>query len=359
MFPPYPQAPAPVGEADATQFLPPYSQASVPVPGALPPEVVAGPPVPTAPPFGIRPGTPDDGATQFLPPYPQAVAPAGVADATQQLPRYEEPQQQPPDDFDHLYQRPDATPPPQQQYQQQPQYQQPQYQQYQQQPQQPYEPGLTRPARQRKKLSPAALIGIVVVGCAVVGLAAGAVLSGGSSGDSVTAAGSQSAAPSSSAASSAAGATGAEAQAQKLDALLKESGTSRSSVISAVANIRACQNLGQAATDLRAAATQRNNLVTQLAALSVDQLKDHQALTDALNKAWKASAAADTHYAAWGDEAAGKGKVCRKGSARNTSQTTAGNRESGTATQAKQTAVKLWNVIAKQYGLTPRAITQL
>jgi hypothetical protein len=363
MFPPYPQASAPVGAADDTQFLPPYPQAPAPLPGALPPEAVAGPPAPPSAPFGIRPGTPDgipggipDGATQLLPPYQQGAVPAGVADATQHLPRYEESQQQPPqDDFDHLYQRPDAPLPAQPPYQQPPQFQQ--QPPYQQQPPSPYEPGPPA-ARGRKKLSPAAVIGIVVGGCALVGLAAGAVLSSGSSGDSA-AAGNGSAAPSSSASSSAGGASGEQAQARKLDALLKESGNSRSSVISAVASIKACQNLGQAATDLQNAATQRNDLVTRLGALSVDQLPDNQALTDALNKAWKASAAADTHYAAWAGEASGKGNVCKHGSARSTSETAAGNRESGTATQAKRTAVGLWNVIAKKYGLTQRQFIQL
>jgi hypothetical protein len=357
MPPPYPSQPAPVGPADDTQMFPPYPQAAAPLP--LPPEVEV-PPVPSGAPFGIRPGIPEEGATQFLSPYPQAAAPGDTANPTQQLPVYSQsqPQQgqqgQQQDDFDHLYRRPDApTPPgpgPQPQYQQS---------HYQQQAPPSYQPGGAG-ERQRKKLSPPALIGLVVVGCAVVGLGAGAALSSGDSGsgNSATATASQSAAASGPASPPAAGVSVGQTQAQKLDALLKESGSSRSSVISAVANIRACQQLGQAGTDLRAAATQRDNLVTELATLQVDQLADHQALTTALTRAWKASSAADIHYAAWADEAAG-GKICHKGSARNTSQTADGDRASITATQAKQTAVKLWNVIARQYGLPQRAYTQL
>jgi hypothetical protein len=290
-------------------------------------------PVQQPAPYGIRPGMPGQ-------------QPPVVADATQRLPQVQ-------DDFDHLYRQ--AGPPP---AQSQP-YQQPQ-------PQPApmgYQPGpapVRTPAAGRKKLSPAAVIGIVVVGCAVAGLAAGAALSGGGSDSSNSS--SQNAAatggsPSSSA--SAAAADPAAEQAKKLDALLKESGNSRSSVISAVADIKACRNLGQAATDLRSAAGQRNDLVSRLGQLSVDRLPNHQALSDALNRAWKASAAADNHYAAWADQVAGAKKGCKGGQARTTGQTAAGNRESGTATQSKRTAVQLWNTIAQQYGLTKRTFTQL
>jgi hypothetical protein len=81
-------------------------------------------------------------------------------------------------------------------------------------------------------------------------------------------------------------------------------------------------------------------------------------LTDALTKAWKASAAADNHYAAWADQAAGK-KGCKKGQAVVTGQTQAGNRASGTASTEKARAARLWNAIAKTYGLTERQPTQL
>ncbi len=152
----------------------------------------------------------------------------------------------------------------------------------------------------------------------------------------------------------------AREQAVELDKLLADSGNSRTSVINAVADVKACRDLGTAAKDLRAAAGQRSRLVTDLSALSVDKLPDHQALTAALTKAWQASASADNHYAAWADQVAGsKGKFCKKGQARATKQTRAGNRASGTATAEKGKAAKLWNTIAKQYGLTERQPTQL
>ncbi|MFE2427363.1 hypothetical protein ACFXJ5_11500 [Streptomyces sp. NPDC059373] len=355
LFPPYPQAPAPAQvAADATQMLPPYPQGMPqtmppvadatqilrPVPAALPPE---------AAPFAIRPGAPGD------------------AEPTQHLPRFDDyggyggpqaqPQQQPQDDFAHLYRQegaPQAPPAPQAAPYQQP-YQQQAYEQ------QAYEPPYAPRPAGRKKLSPAAVIGIVVAGCAIAGLAAGALLSGGGGDAQAAATGSPSAAANTAASSdSGSGSSAAEEQAKKLDALLKTSGSSRASVISAVASIESCQNAGTAASDLRSAATQRQSLVTQLGTLSVDQLPNHQALTDALTKAWNASAEADTHYAAWGDQVANDGKkYCKHGSARNTGQTSAGTQASGTATQNKKTAVRLWNTIAKKYGLTQRSYTQL
>ncbi len=147
-------------------------------------------------------------------------------------------------------------------------------------------------------------------------------------------------------------------QAVALDKLLADSNNSRDMVIAAVRNVGKCQNLGQSAKDLRAAAKQRNGLVTRLAALKVDRLPANDHLTASLNKAWKASAAADNHYAAWADQVAGR-KGCKKGHARVTPQTAAGNRQSNAATTAKEQAAGAWNPIARKYGLTARDKTQL
>ncbi|MFE1798484.1 hypothetical protein ACFW9L_20300 [Streptomyces sp. NPDC059517] len=203
------------------------------------------------------------------------------------------------------------------------------------------------------------LIAAVGVGIAVLGIGAGALLSGGGGeedkGDENTTVAATAPATDGSGSSSAGP---EEKQAVALDKLLADSGNSRDSVVKAVDNVRKCTNLGQAASDLRNAAEQRNGLVTRLAELSVDKLENHAQLTAALKSAWKASAAADTHYAAWADQAAGK-KGCNKGQARSTGQTAAGNRESGTATTQKAKAAKLWNSIAQTYGLTERQPGQL
>ncbi|MFJ2259660.1 hypothetical protein ACIOKD_15205 [Streptomyces sp. NPDC087844] len=203
------------------------------------------------------------------------------------------------------------------------------------------------------------LIAAVGVGIAVLGIGAGALLSGGGGeedkGDENTTVAATASATDGSGSSSAGP---EEKQAVALDKLLADSGNSRDSVVKAVDNVRKCSNLGQAASDLRNAAEQRTGLVTRLAGLSVDKLDNHAQLTAALKSAWKASAAADTHYAAWADQAAGK-KGCNKGQARSTGQTAAGNRESGTATTQKAKAAKLWNSIAQTYGLTERQPGQL
>ncbi|MGW5352095.1 hypothetical protein ACWERV_16500 [Streptomyces sp. NPDC004031] len=217
-----------------------------------------------------------------------------------------------------------------------------------------------------RRISPKVLIGIVVAGCVVAGLVVGGMMSGGG-GKTKSDAGRPSATAASAPGGTAdgdgkkagAGADTAEAQAKALDALLASSGASRSSVVSAVESIRGCKNLPGAAADLRSAASQRDGLVTQLDALKVDKLPQHDELTTALTKAWKASSSADGHYAAWADQAASNGSVCKGGHARTTAEAQAGNKESGTATAQKKTAVKLWNSIAATYNLTKRQYSQL
>jgi hypothetical protein len=212
-----------------------------------------------------------------------------------------------------------------------------------------------------RKMSPKVLIGIVVAGCVVAGLVVGGMLSGGGGSHPENTADKTSTQPATGTSAGTAATTGAdpaEQQASALDSLLGTSDTSRSSVVSAVESIKGCDKLPAAASDLHTAAGQRKSLVTKLAALSVDKLPDHGALTDSLTQAWQASSAADTHYANWATQAESH-KVCKGGHARSTGETQAGDRESGTATTQKKKAVKLWNSIAKRYGLTQRQYSQL
>ncbi|MDO0934015.1 hypothetical protein QQY66_20845 [Streptomyces sp. DG2A-72] len=346
-IPPVAAAPSGPGDEGATQYIPPVG------PGALPPEVPAGAAGEETRYLGraqqnpgpLPPANPDAEATQYIPPVaagqdrqplaefdslfrsePRAEHPAA---ATQQLPRFEPPQA--------------------------PAHPQPAY----------VPPGADdhrgRGGRGGRSGSRVPLIAAVGVGIAVLGVGAGALLAGGGGDDqsddknqpvSATAPATEgSASPS---------ADVAEQQAIALDKLLADSGDSRATVINAVADVKTCKNMGQAAADLRDAAKQRTGLVTSLSKLSVDKLPNHAALTSALNSAWQASASADNHYAAWADQvAAKKGNLCKKGQARTTGQTAAGNRASGTATAQKAKAAQLWNAIAKTYGLTQRQPTQL
>jgi hypothetical protein len=275
-------------------------------------------------------------------------------------------------DYDHLYRSDVPSPPPirqriiappaQQQVGQPGQPSQPgQQQPYGQQPG-PYEPGYDDGGSGRR-MSPKVLIGIVVAGIVVAGVVVGGLLSSG--GGNAAAKNTASTGPSASASGTGTAAAGggadaaAKQQAQALNALLDTSGSSRTSVVGAVGSVKACTDLAGASGKLRAAATQRAGLVTQLGTLAVDKLPNHAQLIAALTKAWQASAAADGHYANWADQAGQQPDVCKGGHAHNTSETAAGDRESGTATQQKKHAVKLWNSIATKYGLPTRQFSQL
>uniref|UniRef100_A0AAU2A6C8 Uncharacterized protein n=2 Tax=Streptomyces TaxID=1883 RepID=A0AAU2A6C8_9ACTN len=346
-------APAHVNEA-ATQFLPPVG------PGALPPETNAEATtflgrVPQA-----APAHPDAQATQYIPPVPggpygapddrqppsafdnlfrggpggqAADAPAG---ATQQLPRVQPQQPGPPA------------------YAQQPSYGFPNAA-----PHAPHDLDDGHGGRGEGRRSRVPVIAALGIGIAVLGVGAGALLSSGG-GDSDDDAGNKTVAATSAAPeeSGSPAADPAQAQAVELDKLLATSNNSRDAVIKAVADVKSCDNLGQAATDLRDAAQQRGELVTRLSSLPVDKLPNNAELTAALTKAWQASQSADNHYAAWADQVARK-NGCKKGQARTTSQTQNGNKQSGIATTQKARAAELWNAIAKSYGLTERQSTQL
>ncbi|QEV18677.1 hypothetical protein [Streptomyces alboniger] len=330
-----PEAPA----ADATQFLgraqdPTPAAASdseptqyiAPVPGGSGPAGHGGPPEPGAAPYGIRPGAPGDRQPpaefdSLFRTEPDAGA-QGPA-STQQMPRFESPAAAPAP-------APAAAP----------------------------AHGGGHGGRRSRTGSKVPLIAAIGVGIAVLGVGAGALLSSGGGDDAEADDSKPVSAPAPADERPSPTADPAKAQAVALDKLLADSNNSRDMVIAAVRNVGKCQNLSQSATDLRAAAKQRNGLVTRLAGLKVDKLPANDLLTSSLNRAWKASASADNHYAAWADQVAGK-KGCRKGHARSTPQQGAGNRASGQATSAKEQAANHWNAIARKYGLTTREKSQL
>ncbi|MFI1757489.1 hypothetical protein [Streptomyces sp. NPDC020571] len=321
---PAPPAPAPNPDAEATQYI-------APVPGG-----------PAGGPFGAGPGA-DEGRqppAEFDNLFRGAPGADGPASATQQMPRFDAPQPQHPGG-------------------------QPGYA-----PQGPgpgggggrrrgNDDGGGRGGRGGRGGSRLPLLAAVGVGIAVVGVGAGAMMAGG--GEDEDKGGNQTVsatAPASESASAPASpsADPVRQQAVELDKLLADSGTGRTTVINAVGDVKTCDNLSQAAKDLREAAKQRSGLVDSLSRLSVDQLPRHTELTTALTKAWQASASADNHYAAWADRTAGK-KGCKKGKA--ATQPSEANRASGTASKEKTKAAALWNAIAKKYGLTERRPTQL
>ncbi|MFI1025219.1 hypothetical protein [Streptomyces olivaceus] len=375
-----PPVPIPADEG-ATQYIPPVG------PGALPPEQPAqahaestrflgrqseypAQPAPSAPP---PPAAHSDAeATQYIAPVPGGPAggPYGAASGGDEG-------RQPPAEFDNLFRSAPGADGAASSTQQLPQFDQPQ--QYQPPGPAGYAPqgsggpggpggpgggkrrGNGGGGRGGRTGSRMPLFAAVGVGIAVVGVGAGAMMAGG--GDDGDKGANQTVSATADASESASASASAppdpvREQAVELDKLLAESGTGRTTVINAVGDVKSCENLPEAAEDLREAAKQRNGLVESLSKLSVDKLPQHTELTTALTKAWKASASADDHYAAWADQAAGK-KGCKKGQARTTKETQAGNRESGTASKEKTKAAGLWNAIAKKYGLTERQPTQL
>jgi hypothetical protein len=376
-----PSAPLPPETDGATQYIPPVPAGERPpaYPQAAPEGAASY--LPSAPAGGA-----DEGATQYIPPVgPGALPPEAAGEETRFLGRAQQPpaaaghpdaqatqyippvpggDRQPPAEFDNLFRSgPAADDSPAGATQQMPRIQPDAYAG----PAQPmsqgmptdsmgYEGGRRGGGRTGSRVPLIAAIGVAI---AVVGIGAGALLSGGG-GDKGDDSKNVAASSSPTQKTSAAAADPAKAQAVELDKLLADSGGSRASVIRAVGNVRQCNNLSQAASDLRAAAQQRTDLVTRLGKVSVDKLPDNAQLTAALTKAWQASASADNHYAAWADQVAGGGrKSCRKGHARDTGQTQAGDRASVTASSEKNKAAGLWNAIAKQYGLTQRQPTQL
>ncbi|MGV9561018.1 hypothetical protein [Streptomyces sp. NPDC003480] len=328
----------PVSAEGATQFIPPVA-------GALPPELPAHDATRFLGPSGaMPPAGPDAQATQYLPPVPGQPGPAPYG-APAGDPG------QPPAVFDNLFR---GAPGGAESTQNLPRYDTADAPAWTSGRRGDDEGG----ARTRSRIP---LIAAVGVGIVALGIGAGALLGGGGGdgkGDHSTSVAATGPATDSSSSSSG-GDDPAKAQAVALDKLLADSGNSRGAVIKAVADVKGCQNLDQAATDLRDAAKQRSDLVGRLSGLAVDKLPAQGELTAALTSAWKASAAADTHYAAWADQVSGDKKGCHKGRARTTGQTAAGNRASGTASAQKAKAANLWNAIAQKYGLTQRQPTQL
>ncbi|WP_419995847.1 hypothetical protein [Streptomyces boninensis] len=354
------------------------------------------PPPPAAPGLPPLPPEPDSEATQYIAPVAgseetQYIPPVPGSEATQYIPpvaSYDPPPAPaapeargahaapaPPDAFEALYR--DAAPAPQdtgatQQMPRIPGGQAPQG------PPPPYGPGPAQPAHHgnggyddydpydyddgpaRSGIPRWALVALVTAVCVVVGLTAGWLLSSGGGDSEANASDKKSSAPAADDDEPAKKAADpAKTQAAALDKLLAASNDSRAAVIRSVANIRACKALGKAATDLRAAAKQRNDLVTRLAETKTDKIPDNVALVAALNKGWKASASADNHYALWAGQMS-KGKACKHGGqARATNQLRAGNTASGQATTAKRQAADLWKPTAAKYGLPPRAPEQL
>ncbi|MFC6984187.1 hypothetical protein [Streptomyces cirratus] len=227
-------------------------------------------------------------------------------------------------------------------------------------PRQQYAPAPPPPPPAPPRKVSAGVIAAAVIGLAVTGLGVGSLLAdGGKAANSDP--GAAVPAPTGSGATAAGDAQvdPARQQAVQLDKVLADSNESRAAVIKAVDDIKSCRNLDQAALDLRDAARQREEMVTRLQDLKMDELPDHVKLAAALTKAWKSSAAADRSYAGWADDVGHDKGTCKDGKAKSTGNAADANKSSGEATRAKESAATMWNSIAAKYGLTRRDKTEL
>jgi hypothetical protein len=135
----------------------------------------------------------------------------------------------------------------------------------------------------------------------------------------------------------------------RLSGLLAQSVTDRAAVINAVADVRGCgPSLRQDARTFASSASSRQRLLSRLENLPGRSVLSASMLRD-LTGAWRASARVDTDLARWAE-----GKIAR-GCHRN-SRPDANLRASyvpeGQAIAGKQAFARLWNPVARRYGLT-------
>ena len=141
-----------------------------------------------------------------------------------------------------------------------------------------------------------------------------------------------------------------------LSGLLAQSVTDRAAVIDAAEDVRGCgPSLRQDAQTFTRAANSRQHLLSRLASLPGRSALP-AALLPNLTTAWQASAQVDTDLARWAADTMARG--CH-----HKSRSDAGLRASyapeSRATVGKHAFARLWNPIARQYGLTTYQPSQL
>jgi hypothetical protein len=135
----------------------------------------------------------------------------------------------------------------------------------------------------------------------------------------------------------------------RLSGLLAQSVTDRAAVIDAVADVRGCgRSLRQDARTLANAASSRQRLLSRLASMPGRSLLPAAMLQD-LTGAWQASARVDADLARWADDKITRG--CRR-DGRSDAGLRASYAPERQATADKLAFARLWNPVARQYGLT-------
>ena len=134
-----------------------------------------------------------------------------------------------------------------------------------------------------------------------------------------------------------------------LSGLLAQSVTDRAAVIDAAEDVRGCgPSLRQDAQTFTRAASSRQHLLSRLASLPGRSLLP-AALLPNLTTAWQASAQVDTDLARWAADTIARG--CHH-NRRSDAGLRASYAPESRATAGKHAFARLWNPIARQYGLT-------
>jgi hypothetical protein len=142
----------------------------------------------------------------------------------------------------------------------------------------------------------------------------------------------------------------------RLSGLLAQSVTDRAAVTGAAEDVRGCGPfLHQDARTFARAASSRQRLLSRLGSLPGRSLLPAAMLQD-LTSAWQASAQVDTDLARWAEDNAARG--CHRNS-RSNAHLRATFAPESRATVGKRAFARLWNPIARQYGLTTYQPKQL
>jgi hypothetical protein len=139
-----------------------------------------------------------------------------------------------------------------------------------------------------------------------------------------------------------------QTEASSISSLLSQSSNDRSSIVSAVDEVSACQNLQGALDALNSSATSRQNLLSQLSSIPTTGLTNGTQLAEYLIGAWENSLSSDQSYAAWANDEIENG--CTTNDFSDSNYEAAQSSDSA-STAAKTSFANLWNPIASQYNL--------
>jgi hypothetical protein len=145
--------------------------------------------------------------------------------------------------------------------------------------------------------------------------------------------------------------------ARPLQSLLQNSTADRSAIVSATSDIGSCGDLAADVQTLTTAATNRQELLTQLTGLDLSALPTGSQLVSTLTAAWQASIQSDTDYASWGTDLEQSG--CTGQAPTSDPNWQSAQSSDTSATFAKYEFVTLWNPIAGTEGLTEYQYGQL